>query len=264
MDIIAAHQQGLIEQLDAEVDALAGRTSDHAQQAVVLHHLYDHSRGAHQWALCESRRSLLIASAISRLRRRLDRWGWTFREREGAEEALDVLAEALGGQSRARTMAAYRCYRLSATAALRDEAEAGLPPELLAALDQCHLARREGRPLDADSCLALSEASERLAEAATDGGQIDAAWAAIETSDLRRSARRLLGDKALARCEAKGQRKGWERVELALRSDPALPASFRANPAQHFYALQRALTERRRQQWRELCDRESDAVALAA
>lgn len=264
MDIIAAHQQGLIEQLDAEVEALAGRTRDHAQRAVVLHHLYDHSRGAHRWALCEARRSLLIASANARLRNRLDRWGWTFREAERARQALDMLAEALGEQMRARTIAAYRSYRLSATAALRGEAEAGLPPELLDALDRCHRARRDGRSLDADELLALSEASERMADAATDRGRVDAAWTAIENSGLRRSAKRMLGARAMARCDALGRRNGLEKAELAVRCDPALPPSFRANPAQHFYALQRALTERRRQQWRELCDRESDAVALAA
>jgi len=44
----------------------------------------------------------------------------------------------------------------------------------------------------------------------------------------------------------------------------ALPASFRANPAQHFYALQQMLCERRRQQWREACDLEPDAFELAA
>ena len=41
-------------------------------------------------------------------------------------------------------------------------------------------------------------------------------------------------------------------------------SAFRANPAQHFYAMHRALAERRRQQWRELCDLDENAVALAA
>jgi hypothetical protein len=39
MDIIAAHQQGLIEQLEGEVSALSGRPSDYGQRTVVLHHL---------------------------------------------------------------------------------------------------------------------------------------------------------------------------------------------------------------------------------
>jgi hypothetical protein len=48
-----------------------------------------------------------------------------------------------------------------------------------------------------------------------------------------------------------------------LRADP-VAGFFRANPAQHFYALQHALAERRRRQWREACDREPDAFELAA
>jgi len=43
-----------------------------------------------------------------------------------------------------------------------------------------------------------------------------------------------------------------------------LPPAFKANPAQHFYALQQMLRERRRQLWREACDREPDAIELAA
>jgi hypothetical protein len=50
----------------------------------------------------------------------------------------------------------------------------------------------------------------------------------------------------------------------ARHNDPALPVSFRANPAQHFYALQHMLRERRRQRMREACDREPDAFELAA
>ena len=76
MDIIAAHQQGLTEQLEEEVAALAGRARDHGQRAMVLHHLYDHSRGAHAWALAEARRALRIAEGLEALAKRLGRWGW--------------------------------------------------------------------------------------------------------------------------------------------------------------------------------------------
>ena len=110
----------------------------------------------------------------------------------------------------------------------------------------------------------LSEESERLADAAVDHGKLDAAWAAVESTGLGRSARRLLSDKSLARCEARDERRGWANVEPRLRNDPSLPISFRANPAQHFYALQNALAERRRKQWREEADREPDAFELAA
>jgi hypothetical protein len=264
MDIIAAHQQGLIEQLDGEVEALGGRPRDHAQRAMVLHHLYDHSRGSHVWALAEARRSLRTAQGIARLERRVSRWGWTVRKPEQAEAALEKLAEALGEATRGRTIAAYRAYRLSATKALRGEAEATLPGALLGALDQCHHHRREGESLPADISLLLDEESERLAEASIDHDALADAWGMVEATSLRRAARRLLGPKALANCRARDERKGWVRIDRELRRDPALPAAFRANPAQHFYAMHRALADRRRQQWRELCDLEADAVALAA
>ena len=94
MDIIAAHRDGLIEQLDLEVAALAGRSGDYAQRAVVLHHLFDHSRGNHLWALAEARRTLRIASGLARLRRRVNHWGWPGGSRDQAREALDQLSEA--------------------------------------------------------------------------------------------------------------------------------------------------------------------------
>jgi hypothetical protein len=264
MDIIAAHQHGLIEQLDDEVSALAGRATDHAQRAMVLHHLHDHARGAHVWAMAEARQALRIAAGIASLERRIERWGWVLGGREPAQAALQLLAEAFGATTRARTATAYRAYRVSATAALRSEAELSLPPALLEALDQCHAARRARTDLPEEAQRALAEESRRLADEAADPAALGLAWHAVDSTGLRRAARRLLGDKALAREAARDEKRGWARVERELRNDPRLPAAFRANPAQHFYALQHALHERRRQQWREACDREADAVELAA
>jgi hypothetical protein len=93
---------------------------------------------------------------------------------------------------------------------------------------------------------------------------VEAAWLAIDTTGLRRAAHRKLGDRALDRAFARDRKRGWQQIESVLRRDPALPASFRANPAQHFYALQNVLAERRRQQWREECDRVPDSFELAA
>lgn len=262
MDIIAAHQQGLIEQLEEEVAALAGRPRDQGQRAVVLHHLYDHSRGGHIWALAEARRELRIHCGIVALERRLDRWGWFAPAREEARAALACLAAALGEQSRRRCAAAYLAYRLSATAALRGEAELRLPAELLDALDRCHSARRSREPVLAELKQAVALQCE--AHSPADSEMLRAAWSSIDATRLRRAAHRLLGAKALSRAEARDRQRGWARAERELRADPMLPQTFRANPAQHFYALQLALAHRRRQQWREDCDREPDAFELAA
>ena len=264
MDIIAAHQQGLIEQLQDEASALAGRARDHGQRAVVLHHLYDHSRANHLWALAEASQSLRIAKGIVALERRLGRWGWTIARREEAAAALDRLADALGEAGRARTLSAYRAYRLSATPAVRSEAEQLLPPALLTCLDECHAARRAGENLLVETRDLLAAESEAFALAAVDADRLASAWVAIDATGLKRTAHRLLGPNALARAARRDTKRGWDRVERELRNDEALPATFRANPAQHFYALQHALAERRRQQWRDACDREPDAFELAA
>ena len=264
MDIIAAHQHGLIEQLEDEAAALAGRGRDHGQRAVVLHHLYDHARGGHDWALWEARQNLRIASGLDLLGKRIERWGWITGGRDKARVALNLLADALGEAARVRAEAAYRAYRLSATPALRGEAEEKIPPALLALLDQCHSARRSGEDLSAEAQRSLADESERFATAAVDAQAIEAAWAAVDATALRRTARRLLGAKALARHMARDKRRGRVRIERRLRNDPVLPPAFRANPAQHFYALQHMLRERRRKQWREDCDREPGAFELAA
>lgn len=264
MDIIAAHRLGLIEQLDEEVAALAGRSSDHGQRAVVLHHLYDHSGGQHDWALAEARQALRTASAIGLLRRKVERWGWLMANRDQARLALEQLAEALGEAAMARTASAYRCYRLSTTKALRKEAEEELPALLLEALDECHRARRSGWELSPEARQLLHDQTELQSAGTVDPARLDAAWAAIDSTGLGRSARRLLCSGKLARTRARDKRRGWAKVERDLRNDLALPASFRANPAQHFYALQQMLAERRRQRWREACDREPDAFELAA
>lgn len=264
MDIIAAHQQGLIEQLKEEVGAIAGRGRDYCQRAVVLHHLFDHSRGAHLWALAEGRRELRIARGLEALAKRLDRWGWLYRRKDETREALAQFAEALGEASRARCAEAYFAYRMSATPALRSEAEHQLPPALLEALEHCHASRRAGEAGSVEIIAALVRESELLARTAENGAVVSAAWAAIGATWLGRRANRLLSVKALARGEASDRKRGSHKVERELRNDPLLPAAFRANPAQHFYALQHALAERRRQQWREACDREADAFELAA
>ena len=264
MDIIAAHQQGLIEQLESEVTALAGRPSDFGQRAVVLHHLYDHSRGSNAWALAEARQNLRIAHGLAALERRIGHWGWLSPRKNEAKAALAALGSALGEALTVRCAAAYRAYRLSGTQALRQEAERALQPEFLLALDRGHADRRSGTTTEPGRNDELFDWCERVASAAVDVAGLAEAWTCVSASPLRRFARKTLGERALAKAAARDARRGFQRTERSVRNDPALPASFRANPAQHFYALQLALAERRRQQWREACDQESGSFELAA
>jgi hypothetical protein len=264
MDIIATHRHGLIEQLDEDVAALAGGSHDHVQRAMVLHHIYDHSGGNHLWALAEARRGLMIAARLVTLRKRVERWGWMMGGREEARVAINLLSEALAEEARRRAVVAYRAYRLSATAAIRSEAEAAIPPALLACFDRCHSARRSGEKLPIEHQHELAVESERFVQESVVRAQVDVAWYTIEKTSLMRAARRLLGENALKHAAERDERRGWARIERELTGHPSLPASFRANPAQHFYALQQMLRNRRHQQWREACDREPDAFELAA
>ena len=100
--------------------------------------------------------------------------------RPDAAQRSDMLAGALGEAARARTIAAYRAYRLSATKALRGEAEASLPPPLLDACDDCHSARRAGLAMTAEAHSKMAEESERLA---------------ADSVDLEKARRRLGGDR---------------------------------------------------------------------
>lgn len=263
MDIIAAHQEGLLEQLDAEVADLAGRPRDHGQRAIVLHHLYDHSRGAHSWALAEARQALRIAARLQKLERFVERWGWRIRGREQAKAALQLLAESLGSERQERTAATYRAYRMTATAALLPVAEERLPADLCGALFLCHRARRDAAAMPASEITTLAEASENWACGSVDAASIQQAWDAVRLSGLRRVAHQLLGSQALAKAAMRDARKGGPKLETEVRNHRLLPGAFTANPAQHFYALQLALANRRRQQWREACDAD-EAVALAA
>ncbi len=264
MDIIAAHQQGLIEQIDEDARALAGRPGDYGQRAIVLHHMYGNSCSSHEWALAEALREMRIARAIARLHKSPDRWGWSSRRRGEGRAALAGLALAIGEASRARCAAAFFAYRVTGTAALCGEAERLLPEALCASLRLCHAARRSAVALGEGERALLWESSDRFAAACIDRQSLDAAWTRIGDTGLARMASKLLGGPAMERARAKDVARGWPRAEAMLRADPLLPAAFRANPAQHFYSLQHLVAERRRKQWREACDREPGAFELAA
>ena len=118
MDIIAAHRQGLIEKLEEEAAALAGRprTSDSARSCFTIFTII--RAGHHHWALAEARRELRIAEALPRFGAGLHAGdGWP-PGASGRGVALEALADALGERSRARCVAAYTAYRSDGTPVL--------------------------------------------------------------------------------------------------------------------------------------------------
>lgn len=258
MDIIAAHQQGLIERLGEEAEALAGRPADFGQRAVVLHHLFDHSVGGHCWALLEARRQLDTAKALADLQKAVSGFWISRTKRDAAAEAIDRLSTALGEAARSRCTRAYIAYRMTATAATEEEASAALSPDLALLLGECHARRRAGMPLSATTRQQLCGESESVDE----DDDLASAWAMIATTGLGKAARKQIRDGIAPADFDRAEKKGWDRLEKRVRNDPALPIAFRANPAQHFYALQNGLAEKRRKELREAADADGVTVAI--
>lgn len=258
MDLIASHQHGLIERLDEEARALAGRPQDFGQRAIVLHHLYDHSGGVHGWALLEARRQLDTATALGALRKRVGKYWLRRRRRDEAAEALQGLATALGEAAQERCKSAYRAYRMTATSALEEEASMALPPDLALLLGECHARRRAGMLLTAPTRQQLYAQSEE----ACAGSSLEQAWTTMAATLMGKIARKRLRDDVQATDYARAEKKGWGRLEKSVRYDPALPSAFRINPAQHFYALQNGVAAKKLKLWRDAADADGDTVEV--
>lgn len=245
MNIIASHQHGLFEILEAEAQGLAGRPRDSAQRAVVYHHLADMLGMSHAYALLAARGALGIEPAVEGMRQavRQSWWRLSGAERAAQAERLEVFAVKLRALDARRCAGALLAYRLAATPGLTGEAQRRLEPEMMAAFGACRAARgavgREDRR-------ALFGAHQHWAEQLI-GAELDAAIVALDWRCSAGALRRTIGlvRISLAAYE-RAEDRGLARVEHAIRGDKTLPASFASNPAQAFYAIQRHLAERRR------------------
>ena len=235
MDIIASHRIGLVERHRHEAEALAGRDRDLVQRAIVYHHLYDHSAGRHGFALLCASGALELDSRLDRLAKsaRRSRWRLGRAGRDALVERVAAFSTALRRIDRERCQAMLFNYRLALAPSLRREAADLMPQDLLAAL-------REGsaRAL----CVAQWSWADEHWGAAIEAAMADLAW------PLRRKAvAAALAALLPTRADFdRAGRSGWEAVERRITGAPALPYGFAGNPARHYYALQRALADRRR------------------
>lgn len=248
MDIIASHQHGLAEQLAQEAAGLAGRPGDAVQRAIVGHHLYQHSGGRHTFALIAAGAALALDRRLARLTKGATRWP---RRDATLAARVAIFAAAARAIDRERCEAMLLAYRMATAPGLRGCAVAGE-----AGLDGA-LTKSAPR----DDYLRHSRWAEALW-----GGRIEAAIAAL---DWARPPRDLAPTVAALGLPIalfdRAERNGWARTERALTADRALPRGFAANPGQHYYAIQRALAERRRKLTGEWLDFAPDeAVAIAA
>ena len=245
MNIIESHRLGLIEQLESEAVALAGRARDGAQRAVVYHHVADLLGLAHGYALLSAHGALAIDPAVARIEQTARRAIWRLKREQRAALAQRIAAFGVT----LRLLDAERCagllmaYRLVATPTLAVEAEARLSSDMVTALGAAQSVRGQA---DADARRALFEAHQRWAEDLI-GERIDQAVAALDWP----LAGRALDDAVEAlripsSSYERADRRGLKRSEAWLRRSKQLPELFATNPAQAFFQLQRQTAERRR------------------
>lgn len=263
MDIIASHQLGLIEQLEAEAVALVGRGRDCAQRAVVYHHVADMLGLAHGYALLAAEGALAINGAVEGMERQARRAYWRIKRSDRQALALRVAAfgETLRALDAERCAGLLMAYRLVATPGLSGEADRRLDRDLLAALRAAQSARGQA---DAGVRRNLFLAHQRWAELLF-GERIEQAIAEL---GWRLGPRAMRGAIEALRIPVdvydRADRGGLARVERQLRRARGLPARFAANPAQAFFKLQRDVADRRRS-GADLDDLSPDeAVRLAA
>ncbi len=261
MDIIASHQMGLVEQLEAEAVALAGRPRDAGQRAIVYHHVADMTGLAHGYALLAARGALEVDPAVAAMERQVRRAWWELSraERVALGERVAVFGEALRAIDGARCVAVLMAYRMTATPGLGGQAAKRLDAELVAALGEVQGA---GSRIEVRRRLFVAHArwvGELI------GARIDEAVAALDWP-LKWTA--LGGAVAALRIPIaafeRAERRGMKRVEATLRRSKMLPAPFASNPAQAFFRLQRQVGERRRREADGDHLSPDDAVSLAA
>jgi hypothetical protein len=245
MNIIASHQLGLVEQLDAEAVALAGRGRDSAQRALVYHHVADMLGLAHGFALLAAHGALEVDAAVARLERIARRAWWRLKrtQRAALAERVAAFGENLRALDAERCSGVLMAYRLAATPGLGGEAGRRLDPDLLAALRAVQSARGQA---DGRTRRALFEAHQRWAEALL-GERLEQAIADLDWPlDSRVLGAAIATVRIPARDYDRAERRGLARIERRLRASKAMPSLFAANPAQAFFQLQRHVAERRR------------------
>lgn len=263
MDIIASHQSGLVEQLQAEAIGLAGFRRDSVQRAIVCHHVADMLGASHGYALLAASGGLEIDPALTRMEAVARRWRWgsSASERAALGERVVAFADTVRALDAERCAALLMAYRLVATPGLSGHAERRLDADLLAALKDA-LARRDKS--DADSRRALFVAHHVWAESQF-GQRVTDAVAQLEWPASAAPLRTVVDALRIPLASfERAERRGLERLERQLRNSRLFPPGFAANPAQAFFTLQRQLAERRRASAADDHWPVDEAVSLAA
>ena len=245
MDIIDSHRLGLVEQLESEAVALAGRGARLGAARGRLPSCRRHARAGARLCLARGARRAGDrpgGGAASSGERGGRCWRLNRAERAALGERVRRSATTLRALDAERCAGLLMAYRLVATPSLDAEAERRLDREMLAALRAAQSARGQA---DAATRRALFEAHPRWAEQLI-GARVEAAVATLDWPLARaRCAPRSRHCGSRPRY-ARAERSGLARIERRLRGSKRLPDLFAANPAQAFFQLQRQTAERRR------------------
>lgn len=256
-----AHLEACYEALHRDARRLAGGLTDLARRATVYHHLFADSGRNHIFPLIAAH-GAMWAGGYFRFGMRLGwccSWQYAFspETRRTRLAQLQAFADAFREINRRVCVETYTTYHFTGRFGNHPDAGRFVPPEILAALNRCHAARRRGRELSTSEKRDVFEAFFLNEQETVVGPQIQEATAAFEWPLMKHLALRPvirfaylprpLFFRNFAHREERienGLRAfdlaaevGWIRVESALRDYAMLPEAFFTDNRRHFAAV---------------------------
>lgn len=250
-----------------EAVLLAGTLPDLAQRATVYHHLYQDSGGRNVFPLIAAH-GALWGSGYFALGLRIgallsSQFLFSPSRRRDKLRQLHAFADAFREINRRVCVEAYCAYHFSKLHGLTTGAERYIQPHLLEALNHCHGAQAEARPLTPDERRRLFEAfflweQAEVVEPAVARALAQLDWPLIRHVALRprirfayfASSRHMQFEDLASTAERieKGMRAydlaeqaGLARVEATLARYGILPKVFHGDPLRYFSALKQRL-----------------------
>jgi len=253
--------------LHRDAERLAGHLADLAQRATVYHHLFEHSGRNHIFPLIAAH-GALWAGGYFQFGMKLGlccSWQYAISagKRQQRLKQLAEFADAFRGINRRVCVDTYTSYHFTRRFGDHPEAERFVPPALLASLNRCHAAQRNGRELSTGERREVFQAFFLNEQETVVGPGIERATAAFDWSLMKflalrpmirfayfRDRRPLLFcnfankqeriEKGLCAFDLAAQA-GWDHVESSLRHYKILPAAFFASSKQHFAAVRQTV-----------------------
>jgi hypothetical protein len=258
--------EGCYAELTREATRLAGGLGDLAQRAAVYHHLFEASGRNHIFPLIAAHGALWARGYFGFCAKLAVGMSWQYvspRRRRKQLDGVAAFADALRDINLRVCIDTYASYHFAERFGHHPQAVRFVKPELLAALNQIHVARRAGEELsDADKRAAFA-AHFRNEQTSVVGPSVERAVAALDWPAVKWLAPRPVIRFAYfpRRCQLwfrgfddqaerieKGLRAfdlaaevGWAEVESALGDYGVMPAAFFANSRRHFAAVRESV-----------------------